>query len=172
MREKYMLSALFAQAADLPYSQYETYNGADAGAAAGAAMLFLLPALIIGIISIIGLWKVFKKAGKPGWAAIIPVYNLYILLQIAEKPSWWLVFLLLSFIPVIGLVVSLVFSVILGIEVAKRFGKSEVFGAIVCGLLSIGYVIIGFDSSTYKGSTPAATSTPAPTATPPANPAA
>lgn len=168
-----MLSALFAEASDLPYSQYETYNGGDAGAALGGLMLFLLPMLILTVISIVGLWKVFEKAGKPGWAAIVPIYNFYILLQIAEKPTWWLAVLLLSFIPIVGPIASLVVSVLVGLEVAKRFGKSEVFGALLCGILGIGYAIIGFDSSKFKGNT--ASSTPAatpPASTPPATPAA
>src|SRR5215470_14508882 len=68
-----------------------------------------------------GMWKVFQKAGKPGWAAIIPIYNIIILLQIAGKPLWWIV---LYFIPFVNIVAV----VLVSIELAKRFGKGVAFG--------------------------------------------
>ena len=46
-------------------------------------------ALIVLVLA--GWWKMFEKAGQPGWAAIIPIYNLYILLKIAGRPGWWLI---------------------------------------------------------------------------------
>jgi hypothetical protein len=117
----------------------------------GAMVLFGLVIVVLAVLSIIGMWKMFVKAGKPGWAALLPIYNTYILLQIAGKPAWWLLFLLLSFIPLLGFFIALGFSVVVGIEVAKRFGKSEAFGAILCGLLGIGYLIIGFGDARYEG---------------------
>lgn len=123
--------------------------------AGGAMMLFGLVLFVFAIVVVVALWKLFKKAGQPGWAAIIPIYNTYILLQIAEKPVWWLIAIPLSFIPFIGFFVSLAFSVLIGIEVAKKFGKSEAFGAILCGILGVGYLILGFGDAEYQG--PAAT---------------
>ena len=108
--------------------------------------ILLLELAIVGAV-IAGIWKVFVKAGKPGWAAIIPIYNLIVLLQIANKPLWWII---LFFIPVVGLVMC----VLLGIAVAKSFGRSEAFG-IGLGLLGfIFYPILGFGDSQYQG-TPA-----------------
>jgi hypothetical protein len=77
--------------------------------------------LAVLVLSIAGMWKVFTKAGKPGWASIVPVYNIIILLEIAGKPLWWTIFV---FIPFANLVVL----IIVWIEVAHRFGRSTGFG--------------------------------------------
>jgi hypothetical protein len=91
-----------------------------------------------------GMWKVFQKAGKPGWAAIIPIYNIIILLEITGKPLWWIV---LYFIPVVNFVVV----VLVCIELAKRFGKGAAFGIGVALLPFIFYPILGFGDATYGG---------------------
>ncbi|MBW4060984.1 hypothetical protein HJC99_00175 [Candidatus Saccharibacteria bacterium] len=101
---------------------------------------------IVGIIAIVGLWKIFTKAGNPGWAAIIPIYNTYILLEIVGRPAWSL--LILLFIPF----VNLVLFIILALDLAKSFGKSAVFG--VFGLIIfpyIGSLILGFGPAIYQG---------------------
>ena len=99
-------------------------------------------AILIAII--VGIWKVFTKAGKPGWAAIIPIYNGIVLLQIAGKPIWWII---LFFIPVVNLIIA----ILVGIAVARNFGKSELFG-VGLGLLGfIFYPILGFGDARYQG---------------------
>jgi len=101
--------------------------------------------LALAVITVVGWWKVFEKAGKPGWAALVPIYNIIVLVQIAGRPEWWAV---LFFIPFANLVVN----VILGLDVAKRFGRSEGFG-IGLGLLpGIFYPILGFSDSQYTPS--------------------
>lgn len=101
--------------------------------------------LIFAVLTIIALWKVFTKAGRPGWAAIIPIYNAYILLKIAGRSGWWLLLLL---IPLVNLVVAIVVS----IDVAKAFGKSGVFGFFGLFVFSIiGYLILGFGGARYTG---------------------
>lgn len=139
-----MFSALFAQTTTDP-------SVGDVANTTTNLLLITIPILVLSIIGIIGMWKLFQKAGQPGWAAIIPIYNTYILLKIADKPAWWLVFLLLSLIPFVGVFISLVFSIVIGIEVAKRFGKSEVYGAVLCGILGVGYLMLGFGSAQYQG---------------------
>lgn len=112
-------------------------------------MVFLpgLLGLVFGIAVIVGLWKTFKKAGRPGWAAIIPFYNLYIILQISGKPGWWL---LLYFIPIVNIIVSLIVS----LQLAKVFNKSAAFGVFLLWFFSgIGYLILGFGKSIYTGNT-------------------
>lgn len=148
-----MLQLLAQSSSDLYDTTYTT-SGADTGAALGALGVFLVPVLILAVLSIIAMWKIFTKAGKPGWAAIVPIYNLVVLLQVATMPLWWLAIILLSFIPVVGTLASLAFSIIVGMNVGRKFGKSDVFGALLCGLLSIGYLIIGFGSATYNASAP------------------
>lgn len=97
------------------------------------------------VIMIAGFWKTFQKAGKPGWAALIPFYNFYVMLEIVGRPSWWLI---LFFVPFVNFVVL----ILLGIDMARSFGKSDLFGIIVLGFLNgIGYLILGFGDAEYKG---------------------
>jgi hypothetical protein len=116
----------------------------DDGAAAGGAGSSIF-GLLIGILVIAGLWKVFTKAGKPGWAAIIPIYNLIVLLQIAGKPLWWIV---LFCIPIVNFVVAIMVM----INVAKAFGKGTGFaiGMVLLGPIFI--PILGFSDAKYIGS--------------------
>ncbi len=121
-----------------------------AGAAAAAGMLafggiFMMVCLAIAVICIIGMWKVFEKAGQPGWACLIPIYNLYILLKVAGRPGWWL---LLFLIPLL----NLVFLLLVSIDIAKCFGQGAVFGVVLIFLLGgIGYIILGFGNYRYVG---------------------
>lgn len=119
----------------------------DDAAIAGAMALFGLVvgvfALICAAIVIAAMWKLFAKAGKPGWAAIIPIYNIIVLLEIIEKPLWWIV---LMFIPFVNFVIA----IIVNIELAKKFGKDIVF-AIGLILLPIVFLpILGFGSAQYR----------------------
>jgi len=120
-------------------------NAAGVAAAAGIGMVMLLIWLAVLVVCIIAFWKVFTKAGQPGWAAIIPIYNLIILLKIAGRPAWWV---LLMLIPIVNIVISL----LVAIDVAKSFGQSPVFGVVMLWLLSIiGYLVLGFGSAKYIG---------------------
>ena len=100
---------------------------------------------IIFLIVIVGLWKIFTKAGEPGWAAIIPIYNYYVILKIVGRPWWWL---LLMLIPIVNLIVS----IIVAIDLAKSFGKDAAYGVILLWLFSvIGYLILGYGDAQYQG---------------------
>src|SRR5687767_1108037 len=78
--------------------------------------------LVIAFVAfiIVGAWRLYEKAGHPGWSALIPIYSYYILLKIAGRPGWWL---LLVFVPFVNIVVQ----VIVAVDVAKAFGRSELF---------------------------------------------
>src|SRR5262249_11891252 len=90
----------------------------------------------------VGMWRVFEKAGQPGWAAIIPIYNIIVLCQIADKPVWW--FLVYCCVPCIG-------PILLGIAVAEKFGQGAGFG-IGLGLLGfIFYPLLGLGSYVCEG---------------------
>ena len=116
-----------------------------AGAAAGVfGALVLLIDLAIAILMIAGLWKVFTKAGKPGWASIIPIYNGIVLLEICGRPIWWI---LLMLIPC----VNIIFSLIVFIDLAKSFGKDALFGVALWLLGFIFLPILGFGSAQYRG---------------------
>ena len=97
----------------------------------------------ISVLTLAGYWKVFVKAGKPGWAAIVPIYNVFVLLQIVGKPIWWLVLLL---IPLVNIAVL----VIIGIELAHRFSQSTAFGVGVALLAFIFVPILGFGDAKYQ----------------------
>jgi hypothetical protein len=106
---------------------------------------FGLFCLFVLVVIIIGGWKVFEKAGQPGWAVLIPIYNLWILLKIVGRPGWWL---LLYLIPLVNVVIA----IIIAIDVAKAFGQSAAFGFILIFLLGgIGYLILGFGNYRYLG---------------------
>lgn len=110
----------------------------------GSAFSTLI-SLAFAIFTLVAMWKVFAKAGKPGWAAIIPIYNLVVLLEIAGKPIWWLVLML---VPLVNFVVA----ILIGIGVAERFGKGAGFGLGLTFLGFIFYPILGFGSAQYQGS--------------------
>jgi hypothetical protein len=141
---------------------YSEPSTADTAAALGGLGLLLFIGLALYLISSFFLYKVFKKAGRPGWAGFVPVYNAWVLFEIAGKPGWWALLVIPSFIPVIGLLFSVayfVLSLLAALELAKRFGKDQVFAIFGLWLFSIvGYAILAFDDSKYRVSGIPATS--------------
>ena len=119
---------------------------ATAGAFAGG---FMFVNIAIAIFMIITTWKIFSKAGEPGWAAIIPIYNAYVLLKIAGKPGWWL---LLFFIPLVNFVVAIIAT----LGLSERFGKGGGFAAGLILLPIIFFPILAFGSATYQPLAPPA----------------
>jgi Family of unknown function (DUF5684) len=112
-------------------------------------IISLLLMLAIGIAIIAGVWKVFVKAGQPGWACLIPIYNIVVMLQIVGRPLWWLVLLI---VPLVGFVVAIIIS----IDMAKSFGKGAGFGVGLALLGVIFYPMLGFGDARYKGPSVAA----------------
>jgi hypothetical protein len=106
---------------------------------ASASVGGLIP-LVLALLVIAGMWRVFSKAGKPGWAAIIPIYNIYVLTQIAGRPAWWLVLFLIPFVNFIAII-------ILEIDLCKSFGVSWLW--ILTG--PILWLVLGFGGATYRG---------------------
>jgi len=106
--------------------------------------VFLVIELALGILLIVALWKVFTKAGKPGWACIIPIYSAYVLLKIVGRPGWWLILLFIPF-------VNFIIWIIVSLDVAKSFGKGAGFGVGLIFLSFIFYPILAFGDATYKG---------------------
>ncbi len=110
----------------------------------GAITGILVFCLILFLISIASQWKVFEKAGQPGWACIIPIYNVYIMTKIAGKPGWWVLMLIIPF-------VNIIFAIWLINMISKSFGKTEGF---TVGLVLLGFIfwaILGFGSAKYQG---------------------
>ena len=100
--------------------------------------------LAIAALTVIGYWKVFTKAGKPGWAAIIPIYNMIVLLEVTKQPLWMII---LFFLPVANLIAL----IIVNIELAKLFNKSGGFAAGLILLPFVFYPILGFGDAQYQG---------------------
>lgn len=109
----------------------------------GLPVIFWVIYLAIIVVVVVGLWKVFEKAGQPGWASIIPIYNIVILLKIAEKPLWWII---LCFIPFI----SLIPAIMIPVAVAKNFGKGGGYAVGLIFLPFIFYPLLGFSDAQYQ----------------------
>ena len=109
-----------------------------------ALMLILVVTLALMVLYIIGLWKIYKKAGEPGWGAIIPFYNQYILAKITLGNGW--LFLLL-FIPIVNIIMLLVMMY----RLATVFGRSGLFGVGLIFLPFIFTLVLGFGKSEYIG---------------------
>ncbi len=122
-------------------------------------MAYALVMLAIGVFQIICWWKVFAKAGKPGWAAIVPIYNLVVLIQVAKKPTWWILWFFLPSIfammievaPLIALILVvvsvitlLVIVILLQVGLAKAFGQGGGFAAGLIFLNIIFMAILAF----------------------------
>jgi|SRR5688572_14815130 hypothetical protein len=126
--------------------QEETYPSGDGGGLIAAIFGggFVLVMLAVLVLVFVSLWKIFEKAGKPGWAGIVPIYNAVVLCEIVGRPLWWV---LLMFVPCVGIVVS----IILCIDLAKSFGKDVAYGI---GLALLGFVffpMLAFGAARYVG---------------------
>jgi hypothetical protein len=100
--------------------------------------------LAVVVLMIASQWKVFEKAGQPGWACLVPIYNIYIMTLIAKKPAWWIAMLLIP-------IANFVFLIMLINGISKAFGKTEGFTA---GLIFLGVVfwpILAFGDAQYQG---------------------
>lgn len=115
----------------------------------GGGIVALLIQLVIMAFFIAVGWKIFVKAGKPGWASIIPIYSAVVMLEIVGRPIWWIV---LFFIPLVNFVVA----ILLCIDLAKSFGKGAGFGI---GIALLGFIfapILAFGDAEYQGPAAAA----------------
>jgi hypothetical protein len=140
----------------------QTYSNPNSGGSSAITIIYLA----VYILEVIGMWRAFDKAGKPGWAAIVPIYNFYVLCKIAGRPGWWWVLL---FIPIVNIVIWFIVS----IDTAKAFGKTTGFGVGLALLPFIFWPILGFGDATYQGSTmgyAGMSSAPPPPPPPPAPP--
>ena len=127
------------------FLQSDAANTAIGGGLLAFGGVMMIVFLAIAVVFLVGLWKVFVKAGQPGWACLVPFYNAYILLKIAGRPGWWLILFL---IPLVNIAVALVVA----IDVAKAFGQGAGFGIVLLFLLGgIGYLVLGFGNYRYVG---------------------
>ena len=119
--------------------EYEVTAGQAAGGLGVGMVIYF--ALILFLI--VTMWKIFTKAGKPGWASLIPFYNLFVMLDIAGKPAWYFI---LFFIPFANLVAM----ILIYVGMAERFGKG---GGYVVGMILLPIIffpMLAFGSAEYK----------------------
>lgn len=150
------------------YEAPSSYDSDSQLSAAASTAVFGVMAIIftlVALVMVISSWKIFKKAGRPGWAAIVPIYNMYVMLGIVGRPAWWL---LLYFVPIASVIVP----ILIALDMARAFGKSTtfaIFGLILFPL--VGYPMLAFGPATYAGAKPIDLTGSTPT-TPPATPQA
>jgi uncharacterized membrane protein YhaH (DUF805 family) len=124
----------------LALQEFGSENG-GAGIVGAIGGLIYLAVLVLMVAS---MWKIFDKAGQPGWAAIIPIYNVIVLLQIVGRPLWWFILML---IPVVGFIIG----ILVVLDLAKSFGQGVGFAI---GLLLLPFIfgpILGFGDASYRG---------------------
>ncbi len=118
----------------------DSYDAMAAGMSAGT----MIVSLIITAVMLVAYWKIFVKAGEPGWGCLIPFYNLYIMFKIAWGKGW---LFLLMLIPFVNIVVSIIWLW----KFNKSFDKGAGFFVLLLLLPFIGFLILAFDSSEYIG---------------------
>jgi hypothetical protein len=123
------------------------YSDPSAGIPAGLLFVYFL----IVVFMVVSSWKLYAKAGKPGWASIVPIYNIIVLLQIVGRPVWWILLMLVPF-------VNIVVAIILTNDLSKSFGKDVAW---TLGLLFLPFVfmpMLAFGKAKYVGPAAAAKS--------------
>ena len=116
----------------------------------GAGIGLIVVWLAVMVFMIISWWIVLKKAGEPGWAILIPVYNFLVILRIAGKPWWWVFALLLAIIPVVGIILLLVVMILVFHGISTKFGKGAGF-TVGLVLLSVVFIpILAFGDAKYS----------------------
>ena len=157
---------MFAQTYDYDFTT-TTSDGAGLAVFAGVWLIVWLAVAVLGVAA---MWKIFTKAKQPGWAAIVPIYNVYILLKVVGRPGWWLLLFLLSVIPFVGWLVVVALSLIIALDLGRAFGKDTVFSVVGLWLFSlVGYLILGFGDAKYLGPKPTPLGAAGGQATPPAS---
>ncbi len=116
----------------------------DEGTILAGLGIFLFIYFAVLIFFAFCMWRIFEKAGKPGWAAIIPIYNFIVLLEIVGKPAWWVILLIIPFVNLIIIIIVLnLFS--------KSFGKDIGMTLLLIFLSFIAIPILAFGDARYVG---------------------
>ena len=127
-----------------PPNPYGVEISAAQQAGAGILTGILINSIILFVIILFeAQWKLYTKAGKPGWASIVPIYNVIVMLEIVKKPMFWFVLLLIP-------LVNIIFAIWVVNLLSRRFGKDEGFTVGMILLPFVFYPILGFGSATYN----------------------
>lgn len=128
-----------------PYGPSEPLTPDEEAALAAFGLMFFGLAFVLWVVTIVGKAMVFKKAGQPSWAAIVPIYNRYVTVKIVNRPGWWTV---LFYLPLIQLVVAILVS----LDLARAFGKTEGYGVGLALLPVVFYPMLGFGQAQFQPS--------------------
>lgn len=120
------------------------YQYGDTGGPEGLGVGYIIVMLLLAAFFIACYWKIFTKAGQPGWAAIIPFYNIYVMLTIVGRPGWWLILML---IPCVNIIVG----ILVYLDLARVFGKGTGFAVGLILLTPIFIPILAFGDAEYIG---------------------
>ena len=137
------------------YGNYYNGFGAAFGFVIGLLIVLSIFILAVSVFYIICYWKIFKKAGKNGWEALIPYYSSWIFFEISGYPGWLALIGLASVIPYVGflaVIAMFVLNILACISLAKKFHKSEGFGVLLALLPIVGFPILAFSKDTYDAS--------------------
>ncbi len=107
------------------------------------AMIAVYLVIMIFLV-IVPMWKIFTKAGQPGWACLVPIYNIYVMTLIAKKPAWWMIMILI--VPI----ANVIFGIMLIHAIVTNFGKGVGFTIGVLLLSAIFIPILGYGSAQYN----------------------
>ena len=121
-------------------TMYGTTSQTDISAILGTYAILVL---VIAVIMIVANWKIYTKAGKPGWASIVPFYNMYVMYEIAGMNGWMF---LLTFIPIVNIVIQ----IMLYLNLSKKFGKSTGFAIGLILLNPIFLLLLAFGNAEYN----------------------
>ena len=131
------------------------YNYTDTSSIIGAVMITVAIVMVITVLSAlfmtVVLWKIYKKAGKPGWASLVPFYNQFVLAEITWGNGWYFLISFAVIIPYIGSFITIIFAILTYIKLAKAFGKSDGFAVGLIFLNPIFLAILAFGKSQYMG---------------------
>ena len=127
------------------YTTEMPYETEGMFALGGASMVF---SLIVFVLIIVSYWKIFEKAGKPGWAAIVPIYNLVVLFEVAKAPLWLLILVL---VPILNFITAFPVFIYIAVKLAKAFGKDIGFALLLIFVPFIGYPLLAFSDAEYIG---------------------
>ncbi len=105
--------------------------------------LFFIIFFAVFFLVIASFWKIFKKAGQPGWASVIPIYNIVVLLHIVKKPIWWVILMFIPFVNIIVIIIAVH-------NLSKAFGKGVGFTIGMLFLPFIFYPMLGFGKAVYQ----------------------
>ncbi len=114
------------------------------GSMYGMGIGMVLFYVVLIVVLIVAQWKIFEKGGQPGWAVLIPFYNIYVLLKLVGRPGWWLILMLIPF-------VNFIVAIIVANDLSKSFGQGVGFTLGLIFLSPIFLLILGFGDYKYIG---------------------